>query len=79
MKARTPACRDPRFDPSCGELNKDIFKHNYHFLNELRQKERSALEKEYNECANPERKKTIKFLIQRIVSVFSCQQNITIT
>ncbi|ENN72733.1 ribosomal RNA processing protein 36 homolog [Dendroctonus ponderosae] len=66
LQSKAPASRDPRFDPSCGTLNKAIFKYNYTFLNELRQKERLALEKEYKECTNPERKNTIKFLIQRI-------------
>ncbi|CAG9761816.1 unnamed protein product [Ceutorhynchus assimilis] len=59
------SARDPRFDPSCGEFDKETFKQNYEFVNELRQKEKLALQKELNEVKDPERKKTIKLLIQR--------------
>ncbi|KAL1514029.1 hypothetical protein ABEB36_003356 [Hypothenemus hampei] len=58
--------KDPRFDPKFGEFDKDKFKQNYHFINELKQKEKIALQQEYNECTDSNRKKTIKLLIQRI-------------
>ncbi|XP_050315770.1 ribosomal RNA processing protein 36 homolog [Anthonomus grandis grandis] len=58
--------RDPRFDPSCGEFDKTTFKQNYHFINDLKKNEKVELQKEYNECTDPDRKHTIKLLIQRI-------------
>ncbi|KAJ8949226.1 hypothetical protein NQ318_022738 [Aromia moschata] len=58
--------RDPRFDPLCGQYDDNIFKRNYKFVNDIRKDEKKQLEKELKSCTNTERKKTIKFLIQRI-------------
>ncbi|XP_018567274.1 ribosomal RNA processing protein 36 homolog [Anoplophora glabripennis] len=58
--------RDPRFDPLCGQFDDKTFKSNYKFVNEIRQKEIKQLEKELKSCTDPERKKTIKLLIQRM-------------
>jgi len=58
--------KDPRFDPACGEFDKDSFRKNFSFVNEIRKKEKNELEKEFRNCTDPERKETIKLLIQRI-------------
>lgn len=58
--------RDPRFDTLCGEFDNKSFKQNYKFINDIRQKEKDQLDKEYRECTDPERKQTIKLLKQRI-------------
>ncbi|XP_066142524.1 ribosomal RNA processing protein 36 homolog [Euwallacea fornicatus] len=57
--------RDPRFDPSIGEFDKRRFTENYKFVTEMRQNEKAELQKEFSECSDPQRRKTIKLLIQR--------------
>lgn len=66
--AKKTAPRDPRFDPSCGSYDRDIFKSNYSFLKDVRDKEREQLEKELTEEKDPKRKEKIKFVLQRMVS-----------
>lgn len=68
--------RDPRFDPICGEFDKDTFKQNYQFVNEIRQKEKKQLQTELQECTDPERKNTIMLLIQRIDNQLREEQKI---
>lgn len=67
-KTKKSAPRDPRFDTLCGQFDNKSFKQNYKFVNNIRKEEKAQLEKEYQECTDPERKKTIKLLKQRIVS-----------
>lgn len=74
-KAKKNSPRDPRFDPICGEFNKEIFKKNYIFVNKIREKEKKQLEKEYKHCTDPQRKTTIKLLIQRIQNQLREEQN----
>ncbi|XP_066262424.1 ribosomal RNA processing protein 36 homolog [Euwallacea similis] len=65
-KIKKNAPRDPRFDPSIGEFDKRKFKENYKFVTEMRQNEKTELQKEFSESSDPERRKTIKLLIQRL-------------
>lgn len=58
--------RDPRFDPLCGAYDKKSFKSNYHFLKDLRKKERQELQKEYENTEDKQRQKKIKLLMQRL-------------
>lgn len=59
--------RDPRFDPLCGSFEEKTFRKNYKFVDDIKKKERDALVKELEETEDEQRKKKIKYLIQRIV------------
>lgn len=58
--------RDPRFDPLCGEFDDKIFKESYQFVNEIKSKELGELKKQIRTEEDPEKRKNIKYLIQRI-------------
>merc|ERR1712059_212703 len=57
--------RDPRFDPLCGEFDKEVFKESYKFVNEIKANELTELKKQIREEEDPERRMSIKYLIQR--------------
>jgi len=57
--------RDPRFDPLCGEFDEKLFKDNYKFVNEIKSQDLTFLKKQIREEEDPERRKSIKYLIQR--------------
>ena len=57
--------RDPRFDPNCGEFDDKLFKENYKFVNEYKSGDLKILKKQLQEEEDPERRKSIKYLIQR--------------
>lgn len=65
---KKPIPRDPRFDPLCGQFEKETFKANYGFVNDIRLDETRQLEEELENCVDPNRKKIIKSLLQRMVS-----------
>lgn len=67
--------RDPRFDPLCGLYDDKTFKANYKFVGELKKKERTELQKEYEECEDERRKHKIKLLIQRLDNQIREQEN----
>merc|ERR1711872_713959 len=56
--------RDPRFDPLCGEFDKNSFRKNYKFLKGVKEKELDVLKKKLKTC-EVEEKPNIKYLIQR--------------
>ncbi|RZB40181.1 DUF947 domain containing protein [Asbolus verrucosus] len=58
--------RDPRFDPLCGQFDRKVFKNNYKFVNDLRKKEKTQLEKELKETTDSDKKKKIKYVVQRL-------------
>lgn len=60
--------RDPRFDPLCGEFDKDTFKDNYKFIYDLQEKEKQILIEEEKMEQDVDKKKKIKSAIQRLVS-----------
>merc|ERR1712029_1237278 len=57
--------RDPRFDPLCGDFDDKLFKENYKFVNEIKTQDLAFLKKQIKEEEDPERRKSIKYLIQR--------------
>merc|ERR1719154_36177 len=57
--------RDPRFDPACGDFDKEKFKKNYMFVNEYKKKETEILKKQLKGEKDVERAEKIKYLIQR--------------
>jgi len=58
------AKRDPRFDPLCGEFDKDQFRKSYNFVNRVKEKELEVLKSQLKGSAGEEREK-LKYLIQR--------------
>lgn len=70
--------RDPRFDPLCGSFDKKTFKANYSFLKDLKQKEIGQLKLEYENETAVEKKKKIKFVIQRMASTIILFVNIVL-
>lgn len=60
--------RDPRFDNKCGEFDRDKFKEDYGFVNEIREKEISELKKELRELRSDQidERNKIKMVIQRM-------------
>lgn len=58
--------RDPRFDAKCGEYNTKIFKENYSFITEIREKEINDLKDKLKTEKDDEERNRIKFLIQRL-------------
>lgn len=63
--------RDPRFDEKCGTFDKDQFRNDYKFVEEIKRDERKQLAAEYEETKDGDKKKQIKLLIQRIVGSIS--------
>ena len=57
--------RDPRFDPNCGEFDDKLFKDNYKFVNEYKSGDLQFLKNQLSDEEDPERRKSIKYLIQR--------------
>ena len=57
--------RDPRFDPNCGEFDDKLFKDNYKFVNEYKSGDLQFLKKQLGDEEDPERRQSIKYLIQR--------------
>merc|ERR1719461_904601 len=57
--------RDPRFDPSCGDYDEKLFKENYKFVNKYKSTDLKFLKEQLLEEEDPERRKSIKYLIQR--------------
>ncbi|CAG9854563.1 unnamed protein product [Phyllotreta striolata] len=64
--AKTSVPRDPRFDPLCGQFDRDLFKTNYSFVNDIRLNEKRELEEKLENCDDPAERKTIKLLLQRV-------------
>lgn len=61
-------CRDPRYDEKCGEFDRDQFKANYSFVNDIRESELVELKKQLRALGKnqSEEKEKIKLLIQRM-------------
>lgn len=62
--SKEDAVRDPRFEG--GEYDPKKFKEDYSFLNEIRETEVKDLKAKLRDTVDPEEKKTIKLLIQRL-------------
>lgn len=61
--------RDPRFDTNCGEFNRDKFKEDYSFVNEIREKEITELKSQLKHLKGAEaseEKQKIKTVLQRM-------------
>lgn len=63
------APRDPRFDSNCGEFDRDKFKEDYSFVNEIREKEISDLKSQLKHLKGAEateEKQKVKTVLQRM-------------
>lgn len=60
--------RDPRFDENCGEFDRDQFKANYSFVNDIRDNELTELKKQLKRVGkgDVEEKRKLKLVIQRM-------------
>lgn len=60
--------RDPRFDTNCGEFDREKFKSDYSFVNEIREKEIVELKEQLKRVKNdePDEKQKIKLVLQRM-------------
>lgn len=58
--------RDPRFDPKCGEFDRDEFKERFSFVNAMKAQEATQLKEEAKSVKNPEERAQIKLLAQRL-------------
>lgn len=67
--ANAAAPRDPRFDSNCGEFDRDKFKEDYSFVNEIREKEISDLKSQLKHLKGAEaseEKQKVKTVLQRM-------------
>ncbi len=60
---------DPRFNDRAGNLNLDLFKKTYSFVEDIKKKEKEKITKEAKRVKNPERKGQLKKLLQKMVSI----------
>lgn len=60
--------RDPRFDSNCGEFDRDKFKEDYSFVNEIREKEITELKSQLKHLKGDkaDEKKKVKLVLQRM-------------
>lgn len=65
-KSQTLKMRDPRFDERSGEYNAKIFKTNYKFLTEVREKEIKQLKDHLKKSNDPEMQTQLKKAIQKL-------------
>lgn len=67
--ANSTGPRDPRFDSKCGDFDRDKFKEDYSFVNEIREKEISELKsklKHLKGAEATEEKQKVKTVLQRM-------------
>lgn len=65
-KKETVLARDPRFDPKCGDFDRDEFKDRFSFVNELKLQEVSQLREEMLTCKDADDRAKLKLLAQRL-------------
>lgn len=65
-KAAELVHRDPRFDPKCGDFDRDEFKERFNFVNAMKVQEATQLKEESRSCKDPEEKARMKLLAQRL-------------
>ena len=58
---------DPRFDERAGNLNQDLFKKSFGFIEEIKKNEKSQVVKETRKTRDPEKKKKLQQLLQQMV------------
>lgn len=68
MSKKHSGPRDPRFDNNCGDFDRDKFKDDYRFVNEIREKEIAELKQQLKKLKGDqaEEKIKIKLVLQRM-------------
>lgn len=61
--------RDPRFEESAGQLNPDLFKKSYAFVDELKKKEKYLLEREVHKTRSAGKKARLQKLLLQMVQL----------
>jgi ribosomal RNA-processing protein 36 len=60
--------RDPRFEETAGQLNSDLFKKSYAFVDELKKKEKQLMEREVHKTRSAGKKAQLQKLLLQMVS-----------
>ncbi|XP_065066176.1 ribosomal RNA processing protein 36 homolog [Rhopilema esculentum] len=66
VKTNSAVTRDPRFDNLSGNLNIELFKKSYSFLDEIQKKEKEVVEKQLRSEKSFEKKAALHKLMQKI-------------
>lgn len=66
--------RDPRFDERTGQLNIDLFRKSYSFLDDMKVKEKTLVKKEAKKARNPVKKAKLQRLLQQMASIKGISQ-----
>eukprot|EP00794_Sanderia_malayensis_P020097 gene20097-22067_t len=66
VMAKGKATRDPRFDDLSGNLNEELFKKSYGFLEGMKKKEKKAIQQQMKKEKNLEKKAALRKLLQRM-------------
>ena len=66
-KDRQREIRDPRFEETAGQLNSDLFKKSYAFVDELKKKEKQLIEREVHKTRSAGKKAQLQKLLLQMV------------
>lgn len=64
--------RDPRFEETAGQLNTDLFKKSYAFVDELKRKEKQLIEREVHKTRSAGKKAQLQKLLLQMVRLLVC-------
>lgn len=66
FQAKKKVHQDPRFSSSAGEFNERVFRQTYSFVQDIKAKERKELEAMLHEERDPQQRKVLKGLLQKM-------------
>ncbi|KAJ6667004.1 hypothetical protein lerEdw1_019006 [Lerista edwardsae] len=66
VPVRKKVPRDPRFDNLSGEYKPEVFEKTYAFLNDIRKKEKEAVQKQLKKSRNVEQQNKLQWLLKRM-------------
>ena len=69
-KDRQREIRDPRFEETAGQLNSDLFKKSYAFVDELKKKEKQLIKREVHKTRSAGKKAQLQKLLRQMVLLF---------
>ena len=59
--------RDPRFDETAGQLNQDLFKKSYAFMDDIKKREKQLVEREARKTRSAGKKAKLQQLLVQMV------------
>ncbi|XP_053169315.1 ribosomal RNA processing protein 36 homolog [Hemicordylus capensis] len=74
VPVRKKVPRDPRFDSLSGEYKPEVFEKTYGFLNDLRKKEKEAVQKQLKRSRNVEQQSKLQGLLKRMTQQENAQR-----